>query len=402
MEDLKKVVEYKGSSIKWKFIFVIFLIMIGVGGYFLYKSKTQNVTYHYVTQPLKDGNLTITVSATGNIQPMESVQVGTEVSGTIEKVFVYYNDKVKKGEPLAQLDKTKYLSNLNQAKASLQASKASLENMNAKLNQASQVIERDKSLKKSTKNALPSKNDWDTDWANYLVAKAQVANAKAQVNQAKQVLSSSQYDYERTTIYSPIDGTILIRNIDPGQTVAASFQTPVLFQIAKDLTKMQLQVNIDEADIAKVKAGQDVTFSVDAYPNRKFKAKVNLVRVNSVIVDGVVTYIAEINFDNSNLLLKPGMSADAEIVTKNLSHVFIVPRSAMLYIPINPTAKKVFGFSKKEKEKVDQKPHVWILKNNKPEKVYVKELGNSGSDAAISSDGLHKGDPIIVMQEKSK
>lgn len=400
MEDLKKVVEYKGSSIKWKLILAIFLILLGFGGYFLYKSKTQNIVYHYVTEPLKDGNLTITVSAAGNIQPVESVQVGTEVSGTIEKVFVSYNNKVKKGEPLAELDKTKYLSTLNQAKASLQVALASLENMNAKFDQASQTINRDKILRENTKNALPSKSDWDSDWANYLVAKAQVASAKAQVNQAKQVLSSSQYDFEKTTIYSPVDGTILTRSIDPGQTVAASFQTPVLFQIAKDLTKMQLQANIDEADIAKVKAGQDVVFSVDAYPNRKFKAKVDLVRVNSMIVDGVVTYIAEINFDNKELLLKPGMSADAEIITQNLSNVFIVPRSTLLYIPIKPEVKKLFGFSKKKKESVDPKPHIWVMKNKEPKKVYIKILGNSGSDTAISSADLHKGDPIIIMQEK--
>jgi len=144
--------------------------------------------------------------------------------------------------------------------------------MNAQLYQAEATVTRNKMLRTSTKGALPAQNDWDRDWANYLTAKAQVSNAKAQVEQAVHALVASKYDLERTTIYSPVDGIILVRDIDPGQTVAASFQTPVLFKIAKDLTKMELQASIDEADIAKVKAGQKANFSVDAYPERRFEA----------------------------------------------------------------------------------------------------------------------------------
>ncbi len=400
MQEMQKITEYKSSSMKWKIAILVLILLLGAGGYLFYTSSGQKETYHYVTQPLKKSDLTMSVSATGYIEPLESVQVGSEVSGTIEKVYVDYNDIVKKGQPLAQIDKTKYQSALNQSKASLEAAKASLENVNAKLNQAKETILRDKILEKATKNALPSKSDWDNDWAAYMVAKAQVANAKAQIDQAVQMLASSKYDLEKTTIYSPIKGIILVRNIDPGQTVAASFQTPVLFQIAKDLTKMQLQVSVDEADIGKVKDGQSATFSVDAYPQKTFKARVNLVRVNSQIVNGVVTYIAQMNVNNQDLLLKPGMSADADIVTKTLKDVFVVPRATLLYIPIKPRTKKLFGFGKKEKMTIDQKPHVWILKNGKPEKIYIKILGNSGSKTAISSEKLKEGDPLILMQEK--
>ncbi len=400
MEEMQKITGYKSSAMKWKIGIALFVLLLSVGGYFFFTPKERKEVYRYVTQPLEKGDLTLTVSAMGYIEPVENVKVGTEVSGTIVKVYADYNDQVKKGQILAQLDKTKYQSTLSRADASLNAAKASLENMNALLYQANATVERNKSLKKSTEGRLPSQSDWDRDWANYLVAKAQVKNAKAQIDQAKHALVSSKYDLERTTIYSPIDGTVLVRNIDPGQTVAASFQTPVLFKIAKDLTKMELQASIDEADIAKVKAGQTATFSVDAYPETSFEARIKLVRVNSEIVDGVVTYKAVMEVDNQELLLKPGMSADADIITETLSSTFIVPKAALLYIPIKPKTEQFFGFNEKEKTTIDPKPHVWVLDNGQPKKAYVKVLGNSGSKTAVSSEELNEGDPLIVTQEK--
>jgi len=400
MEEMQKITEYKSSSIKWKIGIVLFVVLLGVGAYLFFASDKDKEAYRYVTQPLVKGDLTMTVSATGYIEPVENIDVGTEISGTIEKVYVDYNDLVKKGQILAQLDKTKYQSTLDRAQASLAAAKASLENMDAQLYQSNATVSRNKTLKKSTKGRLPSKSDWDRDWANYLVAKAQVANAKAQVDQAKHALVSSQYDLDRTTIYSPVDGIILVRDIDPGQTVAASFQTPVLFKIAKDLTKMELQASIDEADIAKVKAGQTASFSVDAYPERSFQARIKLVRVNSEIVEGVVTYKAVMDIDNKELLLKPGMSADADIIIKTLHSTLVVPKAVLLYIPIKPRTQGLFGSGENEKITIDPKPHLWVLKNEQPEKIYVKVLGNSGSDTAISTDELKEGDPLIIMQEK--
>jgi len=297
MEAMRKVTEYKGSGLKWKITAVLLLMMLVAGAYFFFMPKESKELYQYVTQPLKKGDLTLSVSATGYLEPVENVEVGTEVSGTIDAVYVDYNDIVKKGEPLARLDKTKYQSALSKAEASLNAAKASQQNMQAQLNQSETTVKRNRSLKASTQGRLPSQSDWDRDWAAYLVAKAQVSNAKAFVAQAKEALVSAKYDLEKTTVYSPIDGIILVRNIDPGQTVAASFQTPVLFTIAKDLTKMELQVSIDEADIAKIKAGQRAMFSVDAYPDRTFEGRIRLVRVNSEIVEGVVTYKAVMDVD---------------------------------------------------------------------------------------------------------
>jgi len=400
MQEMQNILRYKSKSLKFKIILFLFIIISIVGLFIYFRATNIKVKIDYITQPLQKGDLTLSVSATGYLEPTLSVSVGSEVSGTITKVYVDYNDKVKKGEVLAQIDKTKYISALDGAKASLSAQQASLLSAQARLVQARDVFLQDKKLRISSHGGLPSQTTWDSDRANYLIAKAGVATAKAQVWQAKQGVITAKYNLDRTTIYSPINGVILSRNVDPGQTVAASFQTPVLFTIANDLTKMQLQVNVDEADVARVKAGDKVAFSVDAYPNKTFNANVGLVRVNSQIVNGVVTYIAQIDVDNKKLLLYPGMSADANIITRVVKHKFIVPRAALLYIPIKPVDKKMFGFHKQPAISIDTKPHVWILKDGKPVKVYVKVYGNSDFKTAIFSNKLTVGDKLIVMQEK--
>ena len=402
MEEMKKVTSYKNSGFTWKIFLILFTIIVGFIGYKIFMPKEQENEFTYVTEPIKKGNLVMTVSATGNIQPVEEISVGSETSGTVEKLFVDYNDVVKKGQLLAQIDKTKYESAFKRAGASLSAANASLENMNAQLYNANSIITRDKTLREATKGALPSRSDWDKDYSDYLAAKAQVDSAKAAINQAKQDFISAEYDLKRTNIYSPVNGTILVRSIDPGQTVAASFQTPVLFLIAKDLTKMELQASIDEADIGKVKDDQNASFVVDAYPNMVFHTKINQVRVNSAIVDGVVTYLAIMDFDNSKLLLKTGMSADIEITTKTIKNTLIVSRAALLYIPVKPKVKTFFSSRVEDKLDIDPKPHIWILENNQPKKIYIKVLGNSGANTAIQSDEIKEGDPVIITQEKHK
>ena len=399
MEEMEKVTQYKKSGLIWKIFILIFLLILTFIGYKMFIPKEDKNEFTYINEPLKKGNLTVTVSATGNIQPVEQVNVGSEVSGTIEKVLVDYNDVVKKGELLAQIDRTKYESNLKKAEAALSLANANLQNMQAQFYKAESIISRDKMLRESTNGALPSKNDWDSDWSAYLTAQAQISSAKAQISQSKQDLISTQYDLQKTNIYSPVDGTILVRSIDPGQTVAASFQTPVLFTIAKDLTKMQLQATIDEADIAKVKQDQNVSFNVDAYPHTNFTASISQVRVNSAIVDGVVTYLAIMNYDNSKLLLRPGMSADIDIMTQSIPNTFLVSKAALLFIPVKPKTKALFSSDTNEDVKIDPKPHIWILQNNKPEKIYVKILGNNGAISAISANELKEGDKVIVTQE---
>ena len=401
MEEMQKIINYHKDSLKWSRWAILFIGIILLSVYFFFFRETQGMKYHYVTEALSKGDLSLTVSASGYIQPLESVDVGTEVSGTIEEVYVDYNDQVKKGELLARLDTTKYQSAYDRAKAALQISKAALESAKAQYFQAKTTVDRYQKLRTSSKGTLPAQSDWDREWANYLLAKAQIANAEAQISQASHALRSAQYDLERTKIYSPINGTILVRNIDPGQTVAATFQTPVLFSIAKDLSKMELQISIDEADIGKIAAGQKASFSVDTYPDTIFNATIRQVRINSEILESVVTYKAIMEVDNKDLLLKPGMSVEADIVTKALSNVFVVKRAALLFIPVKPESRSFFGGESTEKIKVDPKPHVWILEEGLPKKVHVKVLGNNGPLSAIETGDLKEGQQIIVNQEKA-
>ncbi|MEJ2500867.1 MAG: efflux RND transporter periplasmic adaptor subunit, partial [Campylobacterales bacterium] len=182
--------------------------------------------------------------------------------------------------------------------------------------------------------------------------------------------------------------------------VAASFQTPVLFTIAKDLRKMELQVSIDEADIAKVKPGQPAAFTVDAYPDAVFGGSIRMVRVNSEIEEGVVTYIAVLDVDNGDLRLRPGMSADADITVKHYRDVLIVPRAALLYLPAKPRETKLFAFHSNDDTQYDPKPHVWKLEGETAEKLYVDVLGSNTNVSAVDAQTLKEGDALIVAQEK--
>lgn len=404
MREMEDITAYKSDAAKWKIGFALFVAALVAGGYFFFMAGDKKSEYKYVTKEVAKGDLVLTVFATGYLQPLESVDVGTEVSGTIKEVYVDYNDVVKEGQRLARLDKTKYQSVVDKAGAFLAASEATLQNANAQLYKAKAIIERDEALRASTKGALPSRENFDSDWASYLSAKAQVANAMAQVDQAKHSLVSARYDLQKTVVYSPIDGIVLVRNVDPGQTVAASFQTPVLFTIAKDLTKMELQVSVDEADVAKIATGQKATFSVDAYPQTVFEAFIKKVRVNSEIQDGVVTYTTVMDVDNKKSLLKPGMSVDADITTQTIKGGFVIPRAALIYSPIEMKEKEGFSlFGDRDKpSEIDEKPHVWVLQNAKAKKVYVKTLGSSGSTVAVESQDLKVGDVLILAQEKKK
>ena len=399
MEEMQKIINYHRDTRKWGKWSILFIGIILLSVYFFFFRESHGMKYRYVSEALKKSDLSLTVSASGYIQPLESVDVGTEVSGTIEEVYVDYNDQVTKGELLARLDTTKYQSAYDRAKAALQISKAALESAEAQYFQAETTIERYQKLKNASKGTLPTQSDWDREWANYLLSKAQIANAQAQIAQATHAVKSAQYDLERTKIYSPINGTILVRNVDPGQTVAATFQTPVLFSIAKDLSKMELQISIDEADIGKIETGQKASFSVDAYPDTTFDTTIRQVRINSEVLESVVTYKAIMEVDNKELLLKPGMSVDADIVTKMLKDVFVVKRSALLFIPVKPESQSFFGRERNEKIEVDPKPHVWILEEGVPKKVYVKVLGNNGPLSAIESSDLKEGQKIIINQE---
>ncbi len=380
---------------------MVLVLLAGTAGVLWYLfAPAHKVPAHYITRPLQKGDLEVTVSATGNVLPRERVDVGSEVSGTIARVFADYNDRVKKGEVLAQIDRTKFQSNLKRMQAALAAVKAQMQQAKSQLELAQKNYERDRKLHRQSSGRLPSPKQYDRDRASWLSAKATLAAAKAQVAQAKYAVDSARYDLDRTTIYAPIDGIVLERRIDPGQTVAAAFQTPVLFRLANDLSQMELKVSIDEADIAQIHEGQRARFDVDAYPGREFNATIKSVRIASQIVAGVVTYNAILSVDNRDNRLLPGMSADVQIITKKVQGAWIVPRAALLYEPVKVKKRVSFGPRNAQKANFDTRPHFWVLRSGKPKKIYITVKGTDGSHAAVTSPALHEGDRVVLAQEQ--
>jgi HlyD family secretion protein len=281
---------------------------------------------HFATTPVERGDIVATVSATGVLSPLTQVDVGSEVSGVIDKVFVDFNDHVKRGQLLARLNTDQLRAHVLQAKAELESAKAGRSQAQATTHETQLNFSRCERL---ARTQMCSQQDLDQNRAALLRAQAAEEAAGAAVAQAAANLDSAQTALDKADIVTPIDGIVLNRYVEPGQTVAATFQTPVLFTIAEDLSKMQIKADVDEADIGHVAAGQSATFTVDAYPGRKFPASVRTVRYAPKTVDGVVTYEAVLDVDNSALLLRPGMTATVDIVTQTVHDVWMVPNAAL-------------------------------------------------------------------------
>ena len=400
MSELNAILKPKKVWQKWWIWMILFLLLALAAIVYRYVASTRQVSFQYITQPLGQGDLNMTVSATGYLYPLQSVDVGSEVSGTLIEVNADFNDEVHKGDVLARIDQTKYLSAFKRAEATLHSMQAILKSVEADMQLKENNYRRNQTLKKNSGGKLPIQKDWDRDYAAYLSANASYESSKAQVQEAQFAFESTQYDLDKTVIYAPIDGVVLSRNIDLGQTVAAMFQTPVLFKLSDDLSQMELQVSIDEADVAQIKEGQLALFSVDAYPDETFHAEVKSIRVNSEMLAGVVTYKALLSVDNQTHKLLPGMSADADIIIKHIQKAWIVPRAALLYIPVEVKEKIKFGAQNTEKLKFDTRPHVWVERGDTAEKIYVKILGTSGTQSAVTSETLKPEDKLILSQEE--
>jgi HlyD family secretion protein len=287
----------------------------------------------YVTEPAKRGNLVVTVSATGTLEPLKKVDVGIEVSGTIKSVDVDYNSEVKVGQVMARLDATRLDAQAQQNEAALAAARAKILQAQASVQEAEAQLGRLNRVHELSGGKMPSQNDLDTAQANLARYKADEASAKASVAQAQAALDVVRTDITKAVIKSPINGVVLKRAVEPGQTVAAQFQSPTLFTLAEDLTQMELQVDVDEADVGQVKEQQDATFTVDAYPDRTFPARITQVRYGSQTVEGVVTYKTVLKVDNSSLALRPGMTATAVITVNKRDNVVLVPNAALRFAP---------------------------------------------------------------------
>jgi HlyD family secretion protein len=341
-DDIEAVLGTDGNSGilrrgKWPILLVL-AIAAGAAAYYLLGSGASNGNVQYRTDAASLGDITVIVTATGTVEPTNQVEISSELSGIIRSVSVDYNSTVKVGQVLAELDTDKLKATVDSSRARVDAARARL------LEAEATVVEKEHELTRKQALAdrqIGSLQDLDIAKAAYDRAMASRASAKADIKSAEADLKLSETNLEKTCICSPINGVVLSRNVDPGQVVASSLQAPVLFAIAEDLSKMDIQVDVDEADVGKVREGQAATFTVDAYPDRKFQAAISQLRFGSEIVQGVVTYKAVLTADNSELLLRPGMTATAEIVVHEEKQVLTVSNETLRFSP--PTTEKKSG-----------------------------------------------------------
>lgn len=307
-------------------VLLILAAVLAGGGFYLLKNRENGVQFK--TVKVSRGEIRATVTATGTVSAVTTVLVGTQVSGTIKQIFVDFNSPVKKGQLLAQIDPALSEAKVAQTRANLKAAEANVEKAEAALQDAERTLERNRIL--FARNFI-ARSDLDTAETNRVSALAQLNLAKAQVEQQSAALKQEETNLNYTRILSPVDGIVISRNVDIGQTVAASFQTPTLFSIAQDLTRMQIDTNVDEADIGKVKVGQSVQFTVDAYPDHTFSGRVSEIRNAPTTIQNVVTYNVIVKVANPELKLKPGMTANVSIVTAVERSVLTIPNAALRF-----------------------------------------------------------------------
>ncbi len=386
---IKKILGYK------VFVAIAIILALGTGGYWLYADYNSK-DMKYITQKAVRTDLRSIISATGELNPVETVDVGTQISGTISEVYIDYNSAVKKGDLIAEMDSATQKANVESAKAELYAAKADLSNARSVLVNAQKNFARTKIL---ASKDLVAKSDLDDDEKTLLVAEAQVESYSAKIAQYKASLAKAEITLGYTKIYSPIDGVIVSKNVEKGQTVAASYETPSIAEIAKDLTQMQVEIDVDEADIGGVKEGQTVIFTVDAYPNKSFEGKVTQVRLSPTTTsDNVVTYTVIAKIRNEKGLLLPGMTANVSLIIKERFNVISVPNSAFRFKPMDANAEiNQLQGRPGGKQNIAEitSPAVYILDKNKPVKALVEKGITDGQNTEITS-GLKEGDEVIT------
>jgi HlyD family secretion protein len=307
---------------------VVALLLVGGAGFAYWRMGNSTQESPYLTVPASKGNIRQVVSSTGTLQAVTTVIVGSQVSGTIGKLNADFNTKVTKGDVVAELDQSKFKARVDETRANLSAAQASMAKSKVAVEDADRTLKRIKELKQ---RELVSQSELDAAQTAYDAAKSQLNVSQAQVGQAQAAMNQASIDLGYTIIRSPVDGMVISRNVDVGQTVAASLSAPTLFTIANDLTKMEVHTNVDEADVGNVSEGQEVTFTVDAHPQRRFRGKVHQVRNAPQIIQNVVTYNAVVRIDNKELLLKPGMTANVQFLVSEKEDVLTVPNMALRF-----------------------------------------------------------------------
>jgi HlyD family secretion protein len=367
----------------------------------------------YQTQNLTRGPMTVTVTASGTLQPTTQVAIGSELSGTVARVHVDVNDRVKKGQVLVELDDARLRDQVAGSRAALAAAEAALVQARATATEARDTLARLRDVHQRSGGLVPSATELAAAEAAAARGEANIASAQANVAQARATLSSNETNLAKAAIRSPIDGIVLSRAVEPGNAVAASLQAVTLFTLAEDLTKMKLQVNVDEADVGQVRAGQAATFTVSAYPNRRYPARIERVGFGSTTKDNVVTYLSDLSVNNDDLSLRPGMTATATITTVEHTDVLRVPNAALRYSPASAAAAAAAPGNSIVSSMMPRPPRsgprsagtnlaqvrqVWVLQDGQPRAVPVTPGVSDGRMTEVTGDQLQPGMAVIVGQ----
>jgi HlyD family secretion protein len=395
---------------------VALIALAAAGAWYWQTSRQANAVPRYTTEPVRRGNITLTVTANGTLQPTRSIAIGSELSGTVSKVNVDVNDRVRKGQVLVELDTAKLKDQILRSRATLAAANAKVAQTVATVREAQATLGRFEEVQRLSGGKVPSKTELDTARATLDRARADEAAARASVNDAQAALSTDEINLSKASIRAPSDGVILTRNVDPGNAVAASLQAVTLFTIAEDLKQLRLQVNVDEADVGSVAVGQKATFTVSAYPGRKYPATVTRVAYGSTTTDNVVTYVTYLDVDNSDLSLRPGMTATATIVATSHNDVLLVPNTALRFEPAateaTPPAAKGGGIVSQLTPRFPRRARsgaadtastatarqVWVLRDGKAVAVAVTPGISDGRVTEIVSGDLEVGMQVITDQ----
>lgn len=362
----------------------VLITIIWVGHALFFNANSEE----YKTQPLIIGDITESITASGTINPLSTVSIGTQASGRIAEIYVDYNSEVKEGQLLALIDQDNAKANVAQREAALEIAKAQVAVEENNIKYYKKALDRISKLNASKYSTEKELEAAERDYENSI---AQLALEQAQVKQAEASLNSAKTELSYTEIKSPVNGIVISKAVEVGQTVAASFSTPELFSVAEDLTKMQIEASVVEADIAKVKEGQTARFSVDSYTDEYFFGKVVQVRNEAVSTSNVVSYTVVIEIDNSELKLKPGMTANVEIITAEKKDILLAPNQALrFYMDDSDNAKRY------------QDRGLWVIRNGKPQRVVIKIGVSDDSNTQIFSDELQSGDKVITAKTASK
>ena len=433
-EDLAEIVRESASKpVRKRLMLLIGISLLGGGvWYYFNRANDANGEPEFVTEPVKIGRISLIVTAAGNLAPTNQIIIGSELSGTVKELYVDTNDSVKKDQILAKLDTSKLEQQTERSRAARLVAKARVSQAEATLSESKAALARQEELLELSGGKTPSRATMENSRATVARSEADLESTKAAVNGAEADVRAFESDLQKAIIRSPVDGVVLSRSIEVGQTVAASFTAPTLFTIAEDLKKMELLVSVSEADIGRVEAGQTATFSVDAWPTRSYTATVKKVAFGSAnnnatgagggsnnngsaAATGVVTYSTELDVANDDLSLRPGMTASVDIAIVDKNDIIVVPNSALRF---DPEVAAAIGKPDKSKRTIVQtlipgrgrwrtppppkpgsrttEPHVWTLKDGKPELIIVKTGITDGLRTEITDASLAESAPVIL------